>query len=62
LSISKGFHPSLIDAVGVDYIPNDCELGGKNSPLMLLTGANMGGKSTYMRQIAALVVMAQIVF
>nr|CAD2125517.1 unnamed protein product [Meloidogyne enterolobii] len=60
LSISKGFHPSLIDAVGVDYIPNDCELGGKNSPLMLLTGANMGGKSTYMRQIAALVVMAQI--
>uniref|UniRef100_A0A1I8BU48 DNA mismatch repair protein n=1 Tax=Meloidogyne hapla TaxID=6305 RepID=A0A1I8BU48_MELHA len=61
LSISKGFHPSLIDAVGVDYIPNDCELGSKNSaPLMLLTGANMGGKSTYMRQIAALVVMAQI--
>lgn len=41
------------------YVPNDIEITS-DSPVVLITGPNMGGKSTYMRQIALMVVMAQI--
>lgn len=41
------------------YVPNDIEITN-DSPVVLITGPNMGGKSTYMRQIALMVVMAQI--
>lgn len=50
-----------------DYIPNDCSLGGTNVngediPMaILLTGPNMGGKSTLMRQVSSLIILAQIV-
>jgi len=64
LDIQKGFHPSLAGGSGVlsstEYIPNDTVLGGESAPILLLTGANMGGKSTLMRQTATLVVLAQI--
>lgn len=55
----------------INYIPNDCLLGinedngkeelNKGPTVMLLTGANMGGKSTLMRQVSSLVILAQIV-
>jgi dsDNA-specific endonuclease/ATPase MutS2 len=71
LAIQRGFYPSLIDpkvaSNNFNYIPNSCHLGineyGEQASAltMLLTGPNMGGKSTYMRQIASLVVLAQIV-
>lgn len=44
-----------------DFIPNGITLGGTSAPLALLTGPNMGGKSTLMRQVAILVIMAQMV-
>lgn len=45
-----------------DYIPNDTRLGNEQSAsLILLTGPNMGGKSTLMRQLGLLTIMAQIV-
>lgn len=59
------------DTSAINYIPNDCLLGMsdenegielKTGPsTMLLTGANMGGKSTLMRQVSSLVILAQIV-
>ena len=56
--IKEGRHPCL-DNTGLAYIPNDTEVGGK-SRLMILTGPNMGGKSTLMRQTGLLVILAQV--
>lgn len=42
------------------FIPNDISLDGENKNLMLITGPNMAGKSTYIRQVALLVILAQI--
>uniref|UniRef100_A0A1I7RY21 DNA mismatch repair protein n=1 Tax=Bursaphelenchus xylophilus TaxID=6326 RepID=A0A1I7RY21_BURXY len=66
IEIHGGYHPTL--ATGLfqlgqnvsEFIPNDVALGGDNPALLLLTGANMGGKSTLMRQIAVLSVLAQL--
>lgn len=52
----NGRHPALVKA-NPNYIPNDLRLDDK---LLLLSGANMGGKSTLMRQTALLVILAQI--
>lgn len=43
-----------------DFIPNGITLGGPKAGLALLTGPNMGGKSTLMRQVGLLIIMAQI--
>ena len=43
-----------------DYIPNDTQLGGDKAAVMLLTGPNMGGKSTLLRQTCLAVIMAQV--
>ena len=47
-------------AKGSTFVPNDCELLPEASQLVLLTGPNMGGKSTFLRQTALVVIMAQI--
>lgn len=44
-----------------DFIPNDTQLGVDNARLLLLTGPNMGGKSTLMRQVGLLAVLAHLV-
>ncbi len=46
-------------AAGEPFVPNDITLNGSNCQLVVLTGPNMGGKSTYLRQTALLSVMAQ---
>jgi len=51
-------HPAI--AARDSFIPNDIKLGGKSERVMLLTGPNMGGKSTAMRMTAAGVIMAQL--
>jgi len=43
-----------------EFVPNDCRLDGERRQILLLTGPNMGGKSTYLRQIALSVLLAQI--
>ncbi|MDE1820698.1 MAG: DNA mismatch repair protein MutS [Euryarchaeota archaeon] len=61
LRVREGRHPILERTLGPGYVPNDVELdASEEGPrLLLLTGPNMAGKSTYMRQVGLLVVLAQ---
>ena len=74
LEIRDGRHPCLTRTfLGGDFIPNDTLIGGAASvdrskpesdcgaSLLLLTGPNMGGKSTLMRQVALITILAQMV-
>ena len=58
INIKDGKHPCL-DTIGISYIPNDTLIDAE-SRLIILTGPNMGGKSTLMRQTGLLVILAQI--
>lgn len=58
LEIIEGRHP-VVEQIGNDFVPNDCRMDELCS-FVLITGPNMGGKSTYLRQIALCVLMAQI--
>jgi DNA mismatch repair protein MutS len=61
IEIADGRHPVLDQNLTDEkFVPNDCLLDGGEHRLMLITGPNMAGKSTYIRQIALLVLMAQI--
>ena len=57
--IREGRHPVLDRGLGEAFVPNDTELDLERHRLIVLTGPNMSGKSTYMRQIGLLVVLAQ---
>ncbi len=61
ISIKDGRHPVVEQFVKDTYfVPNDAELDTAHNRLMLITGPNMAGKSTYMRQVAIIVLLAQI--
>jgi DNA mismatch repair protein MutS len=57
--IREGRHPVVEQASRDAFVPNDTELDGEAAQIVLLTGPNMGGKSTYLRQVALIVLMAQ---
>ncbi|MGB2808362.1 MAG: DNA mismatch repair protein MutS, partial [Sedimentisphaerales bacterium] len=59
LLINEGKHPVVAEMLGPEFVPNDIELGEKTGDVILVTGPNMSGKSTYIRQTALLVLMAQ---
>lgn len=60
MDIKEGRHGVIEKVMGHGkYVPNDVSID-ENSPVVLITGPNMGGKSTYMRQVALIVIMAQI--
>ena len=60
ISIKDGRHPVVEQFVKDSYfVPNDTELDTSSNRLMLITGPNMAGKSTYMRQVAIITLMAQ---
>ncbi len=61
LRVRGGRHPVLEQTLGrARFVPNDADLDGGGRRLLLITGPNMAGKSTYMRQLALIVVMAQM--
>jgi DNA mismatch repair protein MutS len=57
--IRDGRHPMVEAGLRSDFVPNDTELDPETAQIVLLTGPNMGGKSTYLRQVALIVLMAQ---
>ena len=61
IHITDGRHP-VVEVVLKDalFVPNDTHLGGAEHQVSIITGPNMAGKSTYMRQVALIVLMAQI--
>ncbi len=61
ITIKDGRHP-IVERILTSslFVPNDTALDHKTCELMILTGPNMAGKSTYMRQVALLTLMAQI--
>ncbi|HCM92567.1 MAG TPA: DNA mismatch repair protein MutS [Lachnospiraceae bacterium] len=61
IDIEKGRHPVVEKMLSSDmFISNDTHLDNKNDRISIITGPNMAGKSTYMRQTALIVLMAQI--
>jgi DNA mismatch repair protein MutS len=61
ISITDGRHPVVERMLkGSLFVPNDTELGADDNQVSIITGPNMAGKSTYMRQVALIVLMAQM--
>lgn len=59
--IENGRHPVIEKGLPTgSFIPNDTQLDDQSNRLLLITGPNMAGKSTYMRQVALIVILAQI--
>ena len=59
LVVADGRHP-VVERFADAFVPNDIDLNGTSRQLVVLTGPNMGGKSTYLRQTALIPLMAQI--
>jgi len=63
IEIVEGRHPVVEKALaqqGRPFVPNDCRLDGEENQVLIVTGPNMAGKSTYLRQVALIVLMAQM--
>ena len=61
IRIVAGRHPAVEQALGPErFVPNDLALGTDGRDLLIVTGPNFGGKSTYIRQAALLIVLAQL--
>ncbi|MEK6684199.1 MAG: DNA mismatch repair protein MutS [Nitrospirota bacterium] len=62
IRITDGRHPMLERMLprGARFIPNDAVIDRQDNRLLIITGPNMAGKSTYMRQVALIVILAQI--
>ncbi len=60
--IRNGRHPVVetLLPVGETFIPNDTELSNHNNQILVITGPNMAGKSTYIRQVGLIVLLAQM--
>lgn len=60
IRITAGRHPVVEEITGAPFVPNDTLLDGGENRCAVITGPNMAGKSTYMRQVALIVILAQI--
>ncbi|MGI9592343.1 MAG: DNA mismatch repair protein MutS, partial [Myxococcota bacterium] len=63
LEIRAGVHPvveAMLASRGEEFVPNDAELDPAGTGILVLTGPNMSGKSTYLRQVALVVLLAQL--
>lgn len=60
ISVNQGRHPMVEQLLLDTYVPNDIDLDGDKTRALLVTGPNMGGKSSYVRQIALISIMGQV--
>lgn len=60
LKITDGRHPIVEKSAKDSFVPNSTELDDKDDRIIILTGPNMAGKSTYMRQVALIALMAHM--
>ncbi|MGI6161265.1 MAG: DNA mismatch repair protein MutS [Christensenellales bacterium] len=60
IEILSGRHPVVEKALSQPFVPNNTSLDMENSRIMIITGPNMAGKSTYLRQVALITLMAHI--
>jgi DNA mismatch repair protein MutS len=60
LRVRGGRHPVVEAMSGEPFVPNDTALDADDAQLVVLTGPNMGGKSTYLRQVALITLLAQM--
>ena len=61
IDIKAGRHPMVERGIGSDnFVPNDTHLSNNDDQLIILTGPNMSGKSTYLRQVALVILLAQM--
>ena len=61
ITIIEGRHPVAENILGIEkFIPNDSLLDNKDNQILLITGPNMSGKSTYLKQVGIITLMAQI--
>ena len=60
IKITAGRHPVVENMLEIGFVPNDTYLDRKDSQLIVLTGPNMAGKSTYMRQVALIAILSQM--
>ncbi|MED5588684.1 MAG: DNA mismatch repair protein MutS [Chloroflexota bacterium] len=61
IRVTNGRHPVVERVLDTGtYVPNDVDLSNDGARVMVLTGPNMAGKSTYIRQVAIIILMAQI--
>lgn len=60
IKLSESRHPVVEKTAKISFVPNDVLLDGQEHNMMLITGPNMAGKSTYMRQTGLIVLMAHV--
>ena len=60
IEVVNGRHPVVEASIGGSFIPNDIRMNNSTDRLLVITGANMGGKSTFLRQVAIIQILAQI--
>ncbi|KAL8996699.1 MAG: hypothetical protein Q9169_003871 [Polycauliona sp. 2 TL-2023] len=60
IAIEQGRHPMVEQLLLDGYVPNDTDLATDQTRALLITGPNMGGKSSYVRQVALIAIMGQI--
>jgi DNA mismatch repair protein MutS len=60
LDIRSGRHPVVEVASKEPFVPNDCVMDTEAQQVLIITGPNASGKSTYLRQVALIALMAQI--
>jgi DNA mismatch repair protein MutS len=60
LRIKQGRHPVVERTLSEPFVGNDVELDGDRTQILIITGPNMAGKSTFLRQVALITLMAQI--
>ena len=60
IQIKEGRHPVVEQMLEEPFVPNDTEMNTRDKRTLIITGPNMAGKSTYMRQVALIVILAQM--